>query len=135
MDRAHQNELKTAYRNQEILGGIYCIQCVPTRQVWVRSARNLAGAQNKFAFAVSIQSCPEPALREVWTQHGAQAFTFAVLETLKKGEDQTETDYAEDLRLLLAMWREKTEKDGLPPAETDATRSMEIPPTGTKNPA
>ncbi|HNW85926.1 MAG TPA: hypothetical protein PKJ47_03190 [Candidatus Limiplasma sp.] len=55
MDRAHQNELKTAYRNQEILGGIYCIQCVPTRQVWVRSARNLTGAQNKFAFAVSIQ--------------------------------------------------------------------------------
>ncbi|HPS82536.1 MAG TPA: GIY-YIG nuclease family protein, partial [Candidatus Limiplasma sp.] len=83
--------------------------------------------------AVSIQSCPEPALREVWTQHGAQAFTFAVLETLKKGEDQTEADYAEDLRLLLAMWREKTEQDGPPPSGADAMRRKGIP-TGADNP-
>lgn len=112
MDSAARKDLKKAYKEQPAVGGIYCIRCDGSGRAWVKATKNLAGQQNKFAFAVSTDSCPEPALRAEWTKYGAQSFSFEILEELKKKETQTEQDFSEDIKVLLEIWLEKCEQDG-----------------------
>lgn len=107
MDAAKKRELRNAYKEQPIMGGIYRVQCEGNQRAWIRSARNLEGQRNKYEFAMSIHSCPEPWMRAEWEQYGEASFSFTVLETLTKKETQTEQEYLEDLGVLLNMWTEK----------------------------
>ena len=107
MDAAKKRELRNAYKEQPIMGGIYRVQCEGNQRAWIRSARNLEGQRNKYEFAMSIHSCPEPGMRAEWEQYGEASFSFTVLETLTKKETQTEQEYLEDLGVLLEMWLEK----------------------------
>ena len=56
MDSAKRKELKNAYKD--------------------KSTSNLAGQQNKFAFSVSTNSCPEPAMQTEWTEYDSDFETF-----------------------------------------------------------
>ena len=46
-------------------------------------------------------------MRTEWNQFGAASFSFAVLEELKKGELQTEEEFAKDIQTLFEMWQQK----------------------------
>ena len=107
MDTLKRKDLKNAYKDQVIIGGIYCIQCNGNHRTWIKSTRNLASQQNKFQFAISINSCLEPGMRKEWDHFGPQSFSFTVLETLEKKETQTEQEFAEDISILQEMWNEK----------------------------
>ena len=107
MDNATRKDLRTAYKEQAVIGGVYCVECTGNQRRWIKSTKNLPGQQNKFAFAVSINSCLEPGMRAEWNQYGAQSFTFTVLEQLTKKDTQTEQEFTEDIAVLLAMWLEK----------------------------
>ncbi len=107
MDSANRKRLKSAYQDRPVIGGVYMIQCAANGRRWIKSTRNLEGQRNQFAFAASTNLCPEPGMREEWNRYGAQAFSFAVLEELKKKEGQTDRAFSEDLEVLLEMWLEK----------------------------
>lgn len=107
MDTLRKKDLKNAYQAKPAIGGVYSIQCSGNRRVWIKSTLNMAGQQNKFAFSISIHSCPDPGMRKEWIQYGEQSFSFAVLETLQKKETQTEAEFAEDISVLHTLWLEK----------------------------
>ena len=111
MDSVTRKELKSAYKDQNMIGGVYCIQCSGNLRQWIKSTTNLAGQRNKFTFAMDIHSCPEPGMRAEWIEYGAQSFTFTVLEQLVKKETQTEQEFAEDIGVLLALWKEKRRQE------------------------
>lgn len=112
MDSAKRKELKSAFKEQPAVGGIYRIRCTGNGRAWVKSTKNLAGQKNKFAFAVSTNSFPEPGMRAEWMEYGAQSFSFDTLEELKQKETQTEREFAEDIDVLLEIWLEKYKQDG-----------------------
>jgi len=50
-------------------------------------------------------------LQKEWNELGADRFTIEVLEELPYDSDETKTDYADDLALLLLIWEEKLLKE------------------------
>ena len=111
MEPGKRKNLKDAYREQAPIGGVFCITCSGNQRQWIKATRNIASQQNKYEFALSIGTCPEPAMRSEWLQYGASSFSFAVLETLTKKETQTDEDFGDDLGVLLELWLEKNQQN------------------------
>jgi hypothetical protein len=96
----------TAWKERKSVPGIYAIRCVPTGEVWMGQAADLATVQNRHWFALRMGSHTNRALQAAWTQHGAEALVFDVVERLAEEEDATVQ--ASRLRNALRRWRDET---------------------------
>ena len=94
-----KKELTAAYKSRPTEGGICAI-------------RDPRGQQNRFLFSASTGSCTFLPLQEDWSRCGASAFTFEILETLKKRPEQTDRAYREDLEVLAEAWKERLTAEG-----------------------
>lgn len=103
----HKKALKDLYKNRTVTGGVFAIRCEGSGHTWLKAAQNLAGQQSRFQFAVTHDSCWEPGMLPDWKEYGAASFTFTVLEELEKRPDQTDAEFAQDIKTLLALWQEK----------------------------
>lgn len=110
MEKLSKRELKENYKNRTVIGGVYCIKCNANGHMWIKSTTDLMGQKNKFEFSISAHSCLEPQMYKEWNQYGADSFSFVILEEIKKGETQTEREFADDIDILLEMWTEKTQE-------------------------
>lgn len=108
MDR--RKELKNLYKSRTIVGGVYRISCSGNGRIWIKSTKDLQEQQNRFRFFISGNYCPEPGMRAEWKQYGAESFSLTVLEELKKGETQTEAEFAKDIETLYEIWVQKQEE-------------------------
>lgn len=111
MDKLSKKALKEQYKNRTLIGGVCCIKCHGSSNLWIRAASDMQGLKNRFQFAVSIDFCPEPCMSEAWKQFGAAAFSFEVLEEIKKKETQTEREFSDDVNTLLEIWTEKLKSE------------------------
>lgn len=107
MDGLSKKALKEQYRNRECIGGVFCIKCDCNNNRWLQATTNIQGWKNRFDFSVLINSCPDTNMMKEWKQFGASAFSFEILEEIKKKETQTEQEFADDVNTLLEIWTEK----------------------------
>lgn len=59
MDKPSRKALKEQYQNRKVVGGVYCIKCSGSDDVWFRSTTDMQGAKNRFLFSLSTDLCPE----------------------------------------------------------------------------
>lgn len=102
-----RKELIRAYKERELLGGVYRIKNMANGRYLLSHAIDLQGSKNLFDFSVATGSAMQHKLTKDWKEFGAQAFAFEVLEELKSKPDQTLEEFAQDLELLEQLWREK----------------------------
>jgi hypothetical protein len=113
MEKLSRKELKDRYKNRVVIGGVYCIKCKDNGRMWVKSTKDMEGSKNRFEFSVSINSCIETSMSAEWNKYGAQSFSFAILEEVKKGEIQTDQEFADDISVLFELWIEKQQQEDL----------------------
>ncbi|WP_077611243.1 GIY-YIG nuclease family protein [Clostridium sp. Marseille-P2415] len=112
MEKLTKKALKEQYKNRVLIGGVYCIKCNGNINLWIRATTDMQGSQNRFAFSVSTDFCPETCMIEAWNQFGASAFSFEILEEIQKKETQTEREFSDDVNTLLEIWTEKLMERG-----------------------
>lgn len=112
-DKETKKQLVNAYKEQtrKQAGGIYMIKNTKNGKVFIDSSLDISAAANRFAFSQETGSCTNIKLGKDWAQYGSGAFTFEIVETIEKNEEQTTAEFREDLQVLKAMRMEKFEAD------------------------
>ncbi|WP_416825108.1 GIY-YIG nuclease family protein [Ectobacillus polymachus] len=108
MDR--KKELKQLYKETPIEAGVYQIKNMKNQKIFIGSTRNLKSL-NGAKFTLDMGSHTNKELQEEWRQFGKDAFTFEVLEILKKKD----TPYFNEKEALLEIedkWVEQLQPYG-----------------------
>jgi hypothetical protein len=74
----------SAYKDRKVEGGVYAVQCMATGEVWVGSAPDLSKIQNRLWFTLRQGTNTHRSLQTAWTAHGAEAFSFEIVERLNE---------------------------------------------------
>jgi hypothetical protein len=106
-EKLSRKEMLRAYKEAKQTGGIYVIRNVKTGTMLLQSTRTIEKAANLLSFAKMTGSCVHPLVADDWSRYGADAFELEILEKLDKKETQTDAEFAEDIRALEELWREK----------------------------
>lgn len=107
MDAEKRKQLRNDYKRKPAVGAVYAISCSGNHSRKIYSTVDIGGLQNRFAFSQAIKGCPDPTLRREWEAYGFDSFSLEVLEELRMKEDQTPKAFAEEVKLLQALWEEK----------------------------
>ena len=84
--------------------GIHAVRNTVTGQVWIGASRNVDGMLNRIRFELKQGSHRNASLMQAWARHGADAFTFEVLDRVKQRDDPA-FDYDAELETMLALWQ------------------------------
>lgn len=108
MDR---KSLIRQYKETPRPAGVFRVANGRTGKSLVGSSSDAPAMLNRIRAQLQMGSHPNRALQADWNAHGADAFSFEVLDLLspKEGAD---ADAAEDLRVLEHLWLEKLGRSG-----------------------
>ena len=81
------------------------VRCGASGQVWVGHTPTLGTVQNRLWFTLRQNGHIGADLQRAWAAHGADSFTFEVLEQIKDDDLSFTGDGA--LKKRAAAWREK----------------------------
>lgn len=109
MDR--KKELKMQYKQMKPEMGIIIIRSNSTNKCYLEGTQNLKGTINSNKFKLGAGNHPNRELQKQWKEQGEENFTIEILERLEYDEDETKTDYSEDLALLQMVWEDRLSKE------------------------
>ncbi|WJT00806.1 GIY-YIG nuclease family protein [Novosphingobium humi] len=72
------------YKERKVQAGIYAVHCAATGQQWIGKAPDLATIRNRLWFTLRQGNNPHRSLQEAWALHGADVFSFEVVEQVEE---------------------------------------------------
>lgn len=111
MDR--KKELKLQYKQMKSDMGIFIIRSKVSNKCHIEATQDLRGTMNGTSFKLEAGGYPNRELQREWNDLGKESFTIEIIENLKYDEDESKTDYGEDLTLLKMLWEEKLVKENM----------------------
>ena len=106
-DIQSKKELQEAYKEREIVGGVFVIKNTLNNKLFLEATTDLNGAKNRFEFSQKTGSCTHMKLQGDWNKQGGGQFAFEVLEELVRSDSQTQDEFRADVNLLKELWLEK----------------------------
>ena len=105
MRTEHRKAAMIAYKERKVESGIYAVRCVATGEIWVGSTPDLSKIQNRLWFTLRQGTNTHRSLQTGWNAHGAEAFSFEIVERL----DEEAIGYVRDrvMRERLAQCAEQ----------------------------
>lgn len=101
-ESARRKDLVREYKEKKPRPGIFAVRCSATGTAWIGAAKNLDTQKNGVWFQLQMGSHMNRILQDAWNRHGADTFSFDVLEEIAD-------DNAQMIDLLLkeraAHWR------------------------------
>jgi len=113
MDR--KKELKMQYKQMKPDMGLIVVRPKSGNKFFLQATQNLKGFMNRIIFQLDTGRHPNRELQKAWQELGKNNFMVEVLEKLEYDEDESKTDYSDELALLELEWREKLLAQGLEP--------------------
>ncbi|TCS62615.1 GIY-YIG nuclease family protein [Varunaivibrio sulfuroxidans] len=92
-----------AYKERKTVAGIYAVRCRVSGRVWVGQSPNLDTVQNRIWFTLRFASNPNRDMQAAWRDHGAESFTFEIVERL--AQDISPHGRKSHLKARVAYWR------------------------------
>ncbi|HEY9211469.1 MAG TPA: GIY-YIG nuclease family protein [Ancylobacter sp.] len=91
-----------AYKERKIERGLYAVRCTSSGEVWIGGAPDLSKIQNRLWFTLRQGLNTHRSLQAAWNAHGAEAFTFEIIERL----DEEEIGYVRErvMKERIAHW-------------------------------
>lgn len=71
-----------AFKERVPIRGVFALRCAATNQVWVGPSRDLTVEENRVRFLLRSGGHRDKPLQALYATHGADAFTFEVLDRL-----------------------------------------------------
>jgi hypothetical protein len=87
--------------------GVGAIRHVASNRVLLVAGKDLPSLLNRHQAELRLGGHRNRELQQDWLAHGAEAFTFEVVDTIEPPADKPDYDPAADLRALEALWMEK----------------------------
>ena len=102
MDKSERKAAVSAYKEREVAAGIYAVRCAPSGECWVGQSPDLSKIQNRLWFTLRQGGNQHASLSAAWQKHGADAFSFEIVEELEEAESAYLRDRA--LKERRAHW-------------------------------
>ncbi len=113
MDR--KRELKEEYKQMKHDMGLIIIHSKFNNKYCLETSQNLRATMNSVRFKLNGGAYINEELQQAWKEHGEDNFLVEILEKLDYDEDESKTDYKEDLKILQEIWEDKLKKEGNEP--------------------
>jgi hypothetical protein len=105
MDRNLRKAALTEYRERKPDAGIFAVRCAASGEAWVGRAPGLAAIRNRVFFELRQGSSKHRGMQAAWNAHGADSFSFEVLE--QPDEDVLGLSPDRALKALQARWAQE----------------------------
>jgi hypothetical protein len=104
MNKLDRKAAITAHKERKIPGGIYALRCAASGEIWVGQTPNLDTIRNRHWFVLAQKGSTHRSLQLAWNAHGADSFSFDILEQM----EPEELTYVRDARLKerQLFWRD-----------------------------
>ena len=117
LDKQQKKERADAYKSSFRRMGVYQIRNAENGKLLLRSAMDLDGARNRFAFMQQMNTPAFAELRADWTRLGGESFVYEELDEIKPREEQPgdaaeQAQYKDEVEALLELWIEKLQPYG-----------------------
>jgi len=106
-----RREVSREYRERRKPAGIFQVKNTVNGKVLLGSSLNLEGPLNSHKFMLTIGRHKNESLQRDWSEYGAGAFVFEILEVVKVRDDPN-FNADEELTLLEEIWLEKLQPFG-----------------------
>lgn len=93
--------------------GIFIIRSNSSAKCYLETTQNIKGTINGMKFRLESGSHRNKELQKDWIEYGKTKFIIEVLETLEYDENESKSDYSEELLLLKMIWEVRLSKDGM----------------------
>lgn len=101
-----KKRLKEEYKRMIPPMGVFMIKNKNSGLVFLGSSLNLKSVLDKHKMLLSANMHMNSRLQRDWNESGAEAFEFAIAETLEP-KDDPDYNYSEDLSILEMLWIDK----------------------------
>jgi len=108
-----KKELITQYKQRKVVGGIYAIKNNQNGKMFIDGTTDIKGMQNRFSFSQKTGSCVNTKIHNDWSSYGCSSFSFEILDELAKKEEQTISEFREEIDLLKEIWLDKHPNENL----------------------
>ncbi|QSI31020.1 GIY-YIG nuclease family protein [Variovorax sp. RKNM96] len=108
MPQETRRALVRKYKETVLPAGVFVIRNTLNGRVYVSGSLDVEGAMNRARFELGLRSHRNKALMRDWIAHGAEHFSFEVIDRVKERDDPA-FDRAAELEKLLELWREELE--------------------------
>ena len=121
-----RRELIRRYKQTPPSMGVYAIRNRINQRILVGASRNVEGALNRHRFELARGTHRNASLMQDWLRHGAENFSFEVIDRVKPRDDPA-FDYQGELDAMLALWREELQLCGDQAYDSGRSKSVARP--------